>query len=154
MAERGFDFHQATVYKIEAGSRRVPIEEAVALADIVAMPLTALVANPRMQQGQYDLVREGHDHVQNLAEVVNATRRARASVMDLELYARRWDQAHPGEHFADGKSASDFVEPLTTIDLDGVYDRVAFVRTDAEFYRVASLMGLNLADWLEDFGED
>lgn len=37
MRERGFDFHQQTVYKIESGNRKVTVGEAVGLADVLGL---------------------------------------------------------------------------------------------------------------------
>lgn len=44
MAEKGFAWHQATVYKIENGSRQVQLGEAQAVAEILAVPLEQLTA--------------------------------------------------------------------------------------------------------------
>lgn len=44
MVNRGFDFHQSTLYKIESGKRRVLVGEAVALAEVLGVPLEALVS--------------------------------------------------------------------------------------------------------------
>lgn len=46
MQVRGFDFHQATVYKIENGKRKVTVGEALALSDIVNVPLEVLTEDP------------------------------------------------------------------------------------------------------------
>lgn len=42
MVERGFDFHQSTLYKIESGKRRVLLGEGIALAEILDVPLSRL----------------------------------------------------------------------------------------------------------------
>ncbi|MBF6330258.1 helix-turn-helix domain-containing protein [Nocardia transvalensis] len=42
MSERGFKWHQATVYKIENGSRQVQLGEAKAVAAILGVPLDRL----------------------------------------------------------------------------------------------------------------
>lgn len=39
MAARGYRWHQATVYKVESGERRIQLGEAVAVATILAVPL-------------------------------------------------------------------------------------------------------------------
>lgn len=44
MQERGFSFHQATIYKIENGHRKTPITEALALADILGHSVEELAA--------------------------------------------------------------------------------------------------------------
>lgn len=44
MAEKGFAWHQATVYKIENGTRQVQLGEAKAVAEILAVPLEQLTA--------------------------------------------------------------------------------------------------------------
>ena len=45
MQERGFDFHQQTVYKIEKRQRKVTLSEAIALAEVLDLPLESLT-NP------------------------------------------------------------------------------------------------------------
>jgi hypothetical protein len=44
MRERAFEFHQATIYKIENGKRKVSIAEGLALSELVRVPLETLVA--------------------------------------------------------------------------------------------------------------
>lgn len=44
MQNRGFDFTQATIYKIESGKRKVSVGEALALAAIVNSDISALTA--------------------------------------------------------------------------------------------------------------
>lgn len=44
MVKRGFEFHQSTLYKIESGKRRVLIGEAVALAEVLGVPLESLIS--------------------------------------------------------------------------------------------------------------
>ncbi|RFA14511.1 hypothetical protein B7R22_09835 [Subtercola boreus] len=44
MTARGHRYHQATVYKVESGQRKIPLGEAVDLADIVQRPLAELLA--------------------------------------------------------------------------------------------------------------
>ena len=43
MSERGFDFHQQTVYKIEKRDRKVTVSEAKAISEIVGVSLDELV---------------------------------------------------------------------------------------------------------------
>lgn len=43
MQERKFDFHQATVYKVESGRRSVSVGEAFALAEILGDELSSIV---------------------------------------------------------------------------------------------------------------
>lgn len=50
MADRGFKWHQATVYKIENGSRQVQLGEARAVAEILGVPLD------RMTDGTENIV--------------------------------------------------------------------------------------------------
>jgi len=44
MSARGFKWHQATVYKIENGSRQVHIGEAAAVAAVLGVPLDRMVS--------------------------------------------------------------------------------------------------------------
>lgn len=65
MSQQGFPFHQATIYKIESGGRRVQLSEAVAIAAIFGVtvermttdgsddPLRAEIARWRTLQGEF-----------------------------------------------------------------------------------------------------
>lgn len=44
MVERGFEFHQSTLYKIENGKRRTLLGEGIALAEILDVPLSQLTS--------------------------------------------------------------------------------------------------------------
>lgn len=44
------NFHQATVFKIEAGKRRVTVGEAHSLAQVLGIPLTHLLPQPPRQR--------------------------------------------------------------------------------------------------------
>lgn len=50
MSARGYPFHQATIYKIEAGSRRVQIGEAAALATALSAHVEAMTLPPEDQE--------------------------------------------------------------------------------------------------------
>lgn len=50
MTERGFGFHQATVYKIETGARRVRLAEADALADALGTNVGRLTWPPEQNR--------------------------------------------------------------------------------------------------------
>jgi len=54
MAERGFKWHQATVYKVEQGGRQIQLGEARAVAEILGVPLDA------MTEGTENIVALGH----------------------------------------------------------------------------------------------
>lgn len=45
MTERGYSWHQATVYKVEQGERQVQLGEADALANILGVPLSDLLGS-------------------------------------------------------------------------------------------------------------
>jgi len=54
MAERGFKWHQATVYKVEQGGRQIQLGEARTVAEILGIPLDA------MTEGTENIVALGH----------------------------------------------------------------------------------------------
>ena len=77
MSERGFDFYQATVYKIENHKRRVTIAEALALAEIVGVPVTTLAGD------------RGHQSIE-LNDAMRFERFAETVFAALQPLAPRW----------------------------------------------------------------
>jgi len=65
MAERGFKWHQATVYKVEQGGRQIQLGEARTVAEILGIPLDA------MTEGTENIVALGHlrDDIHELERV-------------------------------------------------------------------------------------
>ena len=51
MSKRGYRWHQATVYKVENGSRQVQLGEATALAEVFDVPLSQLAASTQAAVG-------------------------------------------------------------------------------------------------------
>lgn len=76
MAQRGFDFHQTTIAKIERGARRVTVGEAAELADIAGIPLAAV------------LERDPASVPARRAEIEAKTRRVLGDLVALEERAR------------------------------------------------------------------
>lgn len=80
MAERGFGFGQATIWKIEQGKRPVKISELVALADALGLRgWTVLLSDPRDANRQFQLE--------------SAHFRAGAAYSDLKAAAARFLEA-------------------------------------------------------------
>ena len=50
MADLGFRYHQATVYKIESGARMVPVDEAFALGRLLRTSVEVLMSRPEAVQ--------------------------------------------------------------------------------------------------------
>ncbi len=80
MQERGHPFHQATVYKLEDGRRPTRLAEAVALAEVLEVPLTHLI---------------GPDAPERVArfEVARAAQRAKEAQREVEQWQAELDQA-------------------------------------------------------------
>jgi transcriptional regulator with XRE-family HTH domain len=82
MADRGFGFSQATIWKIESGQRPVRASELVALADsLEVMPATSLTYQPAEARHQVQLEqanRKAHHAYQTLKE-------AAAHYLDAQL---------------------------------------------------------------------
>ena len=82
MADRGFGFSQATIWKIESGQRPVRASELIALADsLEVMPATSLTYKPDAARHQIRLEqanRKAHHAYQTLKE-------AAADYLDAQL---------------------------------------------------------------------
>jgi transcriptional regulator with XRE-family HTH domain len=86
MQSRGFDFSQATIYKIENGKRKVSIGEALALAEIVASDITALTAT-----GDQDLVVLAQDmrsHARNFFLTIETADAVAIDLGNQSMYLR------------------------------------------------------------------
>jgi len=76
MTMRGFDFHQQTIYKIEKGSRKVTVGEAVSLAEAVGVPVETLADQfPGSPESLANEVRHtGRDYAEALFDTVEQMR--------------------------------------------------------------------------------
>ncbi|WP_433931028.1 helix-turn-helix transcriptional regulator [Curtobacterium flaccumfaciens] len=79
MQKRGFDFHQATVYKIESGKRSVSVGESFALAEVLDAPIAELTRSRhdslRSEMARLDL---------EALKITSRLRRIREAVRDLD----------------------------------------------------------------------
>lgn len=79
MQQRGFDFHQATVYKIESGKRSVSVGESFALAEVLDAPIAELTRSRRdslhSEMTRLDL---------EALKITSRLRRIREAVQDLD----------------------------------------------------------------------
>ena len=80
MQDRGHRWHQATVYKVEDGRRPTRLAEAVALADVLDVPLTNLI---------------GPDAPERVArfELARAARRVKEAQGEVEQWQAEVEQA-------------------------------------------------------------
>ncbi|MEJ8284542.1 helix-turn-helix transcriptional regulator [Curtobacterium citreum] len=79
MQKKGFDFHQATVYKIESGKRSVSVGESFALAEVLDAPITELTRS-RHDTLQTELARLDMEAL----KVIGRMRRIQEAVRDLD----------------------------------------------------------------------
>lgn len=90
MADRGFGFYQATVYKVESNQRRVTVGEAIALAQIVRSTVERLAGGLSVADGDEDgeraIIRE---YLRTLEETA-----ARIEVQKREAEASLAERAH------------------------------------------------------------
>lgn len=94
MQKRGFDFHQATVYKIETGKRKVTIGEALALAEIVRVPIEVLSEDPESVPAKTFATTKAAQRVYELmSELDRVAREGRLSQHLLHDMAQETDKA-------------------------------------------------------------
>ncbi|MDO8338441.1 MAG: helix-turn-helix transcriptional regulator [Microcella sp.] len=114
MRERGFRFHQATIYKIENGSRRVTVGEAEALSQVLGASLSFLIAS-----GSEDVYA---DHVVKLAVRLVEQHEELATVID-EILLLESSLVEARRKVSDDRAASDELYP--DLDVDGVIAAVS-----------------------------
>lgn len=82
MRDRGFDFTQATIYKIETGKRKVTIAEALALSELLDTDVSALTAEKDDELSVYQ------DKLRVMAKALyRAIRDAEAEVRTAQEYS-------------------------------------------------------------------
>ena len=89
MAMRGYKWRQATVYAIERGDRRVQLGEAVAVADVLGVPLATLTHEQRRSRAHSRLLDAGNRVERAVADAVAAIRELAAARLSLEATVAR-----------------------------------------------------------------
>jgi transcriptional regulator with XRE-family HTH domain len=147
MASRGFPFHQATVYKIEAGSRKVSIAEASALADIVKLPLGFMIEDAI--DGQSEMVQEAREIVEGRVELSERVAWVQACEADLKLFVDRWEAQHGNTPIAGDRTPRELFAPLLEWpEIETVWRSWELMLKDPEFLAVAQLVGIDVvARW-------
>lgn len=112
MKYRGFDFHQQTVYRLESGKRKVTIGEALALAELVEVPVEVLAArNEDSIQRRVQALRFlAKQTVQYMEEVDSAAREALHKQQELKEAAIALDRITAGNEKADGDPGQSWAE--------------------------------------------
>ncbi|WP_307223360.1 helix-turn-helix transcriptional regulator [Microbacterium arborescens] len=92
--ERGFDFQQQTIYKIEKGSRRVSIGEAVALADALDQNLALFAEKDPASRAALRLriEQQAKEILTGMVEVESLVRRHRDAMMRLAADVEKFDE--------------------------------------------------------------
>lgn len=117
MRERGFDFHQQTVYKIEAGRRKVTVGEALAIAELVAVPLDILAArNPDQNAKHALLLRQQSGRILSLVTELEAVakegRKHQFLLQELSADLDKRTAAEPPLLGGREQTYSDYYRPL------------------------------------------
>ena len=143
MRERGFSFHQATIYKIEVGSRKVTVAEASALAAIVNLPLQFMIgATPYVRDSLISEARELLDHQLAAMDELGGIY---ACQQDLRLYIDRWETEHGDEAFGQGAAPRELFAPLLEWKpLDAVEAAWKELLEDETYLRAASAVGVDV----------
>jgi transcriptional regulator with XRE-family HTH domain len=84
MAERGWPWHQSTVYRVETGKQAVRFGEAASLAEILKVPLDRLTWSTPESDAVDTMLRRGADLVPLSAGVSGAVERLLAARADAE----------------------------------------------------------------------
>lgn len=126
MAERGHDFHQQTVYKIESGNRRVSIGEAISLADSVGAPLSLFMESDpvSLPARRAEIELKTKRLLESLVALEKQVRDGRNALQELRELASTFDDA-AGDDLQDWwgstSTAKEALDPLFDFhDLDGL----------------------------------
>ncbi|WP_448002548.1 helix-turn-helix domain-containing protein [Agromyces bauzanensis] len=135
MAQRGYDFHQTTIAKIERGARRVAVGEAAELADILGIPLAAVLgrdpASVSARRAQIEA--KTRRVLADLAALEDRAREARGRLDELLQLAVEFD-ATVGEDLVEWRgermTAGAFLGDLfDVLDVDALSDWERFARS-------------------------
>ncbi|GAA1768434.1 helix-turn-helix domain-containing protein [Agromyces humatus] len=135
MARRGFDFHQTTIAKIERGARRVTVGEAAELADIVGIPLAAVLERDpaSMPAKRAQLEAKTRAVIIDLVALEDRARDARVRLDELLQLAVEFDEL-AGEDLVEWRgermTAGTFLRDLLSVlDVDALSDWDRFTRS-------------------------
>lgn len=117
MANRGHDFRQQTIYKVETGKRRVTIGEAVDLAASLGIDLDRLIAGDSFAiSGEIRAWDAGRKAYQSATREYASTLAALAVAADTKaetelerMSARGWVEAHTPMRVADARWFSEAI---------------------------------------------
>ena len=114
MSEQGFKWHQATVYKVELGQRKVTVGEALALADMVGTPLDVLAdpdpESPRSLRNEVN--RSGRRFAESLFDAALAANNARHDRWLFAVAVSAYDRGLSVGTVEDGETVREHFWPL------------------------------------------
>ncbi len=156
MHYRGFDFQQQTIYKIEAGKRKVTVGEGIALADILAVPLEMMIEADNSSLRSLALVARGaaEQVVAGLAEDAYSLAQSRESFQVLRAHLRQYSRAVEafGEDDQDAQPLVELLEPV--LEFEGLNAFVMAWRTlleDSRFPKVLAELHYDVEETLDEW---
>lgn len=145
MAGRGFPFHQATVYKVETGSRKVSIAEATALSSILGVPLIWMVDD--VADWRMAMVNEARELIRASAKMMAALSHVQASQSDLAHHIRLAETVAPGQPMRDGIAPRAYFAPLLRwSELEPVRKTWQKMLEDPAFLDIAEEIGISVPE--------
>ena len=107
MGDRGFPFHQATVYKLEDGQRPTRLAEAVALAEVLEVPLTNLIGPDAPERvARFELARAARRVKEAQGEVEQWQAEVEQAVKEREAAAARYNELVGFTDTTEGREAT------------------------------------------------
>jgi transcriptional regulator with XRE-family HTH domain len=156
MSERGFPFHQATIYKIEGGTRKVSIAEATALASIVGLPLQLLTIEEPSRLGvdRLQMVSEARQLVEAMLRVTSTIVILPDLQSQFEALVATWAAEADSPDFG-GRSAPDYFSSLLEHeDLDEAWFGFRRRLLDDGFTQICADLGIDLTAYRRLYGLD
>lgn len=92
MSNRGHKFHQATVYKILRGSRKVSLDEALDIADIFGADIEEMTLPPHEAVLQWEMIR-ARDALLKIVELTSLWLSKQRNIHQLLGSREDWDPA-------------------------------------------------------------
>ncbi|MBU1250617.1 MAG: helix-turn-helix transcriptional regulator [Actinobacteria bacterium] len=145
MQARGYKFHQATIYKVESGARRVSVGEAAALAEVLDVPLTSMLI---AKDPAGDVERALH-FIQSVIESHQEIREGIAGLQDekrLTELVESIERAGVATDLPEGVSVIELSRAVSGLDVSELEKQLDRIQHAKNYRAAARVLGIDLED--------
>jgi len=143
MQARGHRFHQATIYKVESGTRRVSVGEAAALAEVLDVPLTSML----IAKDPTGEVERALHLVQGVIESHQELREGIAGLEDEKLLRELVDAIERdglATDLPEGVSVIQLARAVSGLDVTELEKKLDRIQSSKNYRAAADVLGINL----------